>query len=65
MSLFLNFPGGSWWLESKSDPRWNCHGRSDGVGGFVIPEECQRKIEKLKLKYGEPPSDLKWGYMKD
>lgn len=65
MSLFFNLPEGSWWLESKSDQRWNCNGRADCVGGFVMPEECQKQLKKLKRKLGEPPADLTWGYMKD
>jgi hypothetical protein len=55
---------GSWWLRSKKDPRWNCSGRAD-VGGLVMPYECEKKLEELKEKYGEPPEDLEWGYMKD
>jgi hypothetical protein len=56
---------GCWWIRSKKDKRWNCDGNSDLVGGFVIPEECKKTIEKLKLKYGDPPEDLTWEYMKD
>lgn len=55
---------GSWWINSKSDPRWNASG-SDDVGGFVIPLAAKEKIEALKAMLGEPPSDLKYGYMKD
>jgi len=63
--LFNPAREGGWWLRSESDPRWNSDGRSDGVGGFVMPEECQSKLEELKRQLGEPPEDLKWGYMKD
>lgn len=56
---------GSWWLNSKSDPRWNVEGRSSYVGGLVMPSDCESKIEELKKELGEPPDDLEWGYMKD
>ncbi|HEY4497079.1 MAG TPA: hypothetical protein VI432_02940 [Candidatus Paceibacterota bacterium] len=55
---------GSWWLRSKKDPRWNTDGRAY-VGGFLMPEACRSKIDELKLRFGEPPEDLEWGYMKD
>lgn len=64
MGIFSPVREGSWWLHSEKDPRWNCTGRA-GVGGFVIPQECKNKIEQLKQTLGEPPDDLKWGYMKD
>ena len=53
---------GSWWLESKSDPRWNCYGEGY-VGGFMMPMEAQSKFNELKKKFGESPEDLEWGYM--
>jgi hypothetical protein len=56
---------GTWWIKSKSDPRWNGSGRDD-VGGFVINEKAQEHIDKLKKKLGEePPEDLEYGCMKD
>lgn len=55
---------GSWWIHSKKDPRWNASGESL-VGGFIMPPECKEAIEELKKKYGKPPDDLEWGYMKD
>ena len=61
----LNFPPGDWWLKSQKDPRWNCSGRSNCVGGFVMPQELKDKIEELKEKFGKPPDDAEWGYMKD
>ena len=64
MGLFSPVREGSWWLRSKSDPRWNSDGRTD-VGGFVMPDECKQKLEELKKQLGELPEDLKWGYMKD
>lgn len=54
---------GEAWLESETDNRWNT--RVDCLcGGFVMPSEVKKEIELLKSKYGEPPADLKWGYMK-
>jgi hypothetical protein len=60
----FNRPGG-WWLDSKIDPRWNCNGSTKSCGGFVMPTECELKIEQLKEQLGEPPDDLEYGYMKD
>jgi hypothetical protein len=61
----LGFRGGSWWLSSKKDPRWNCNGSSDCVGGFCMPEECEQRIKELTKILGKKPSDLEYGYMKD
>ena len=55
---------GSWWLTSKSDPRWNCHGRAK-VGGLVEPKECVAARARLVAELGPEPEDLEWGYMKD
>jgi hypothetical protein len=56
---------GSWWVESKSDPRWNGSG-SDIVGGFEIPPAAKEHIEAKKAQFAcEPPEDLTFGYMKD
>ena len=65
MGMIKLATSGSWWIKCASDARWNCSGNSEFVGGFTIPEECERKIEKLKQKLGDPPEDLEWGYMKD
>ena len=56
---------GSWWLSSKSDKRWNTHGTADFIGGLKMPQECKQALKNLRQKYGEPPADLEWGYMKD
>lgn len=57
---------GTWWVQCKSDPRWNAHGESSSVGGFEIPAEAKahlaKKREELKA---EPPEDCEFGYMKD
>ena len=55
----------TWYMSSKTDPKWNASGHSDYVGGFDIPIDCKNKIEFLKKSMGEPPEDLIWGYMKD
>ena len=55
---------GTWWLKSKTDPRWNADGRAL-VGGFVRPPELEKKLNELTKKLGPPPEDLEWGYMKD
>ena len=64
MAMIKPLSDGSWWLSSKTDPRWNCNGRCE-CGAFVIPNECKSALEKLKEKFGEQPSDLEYGYMKD
>ncbi len=56
---------GTWYLESKLDPRWNCRGRAELVGMFTCPPEAEEKIEELKKTLGDPPADLRWGYWKD
>lgn len=55
---------GSWWVTSKSDPRWKASGRGH-VGMLSQSGESRDAIEALKATYGEPPGDLEWGYMKD
>lgn len=49
----------TWWLSSKIDKKWDFSGRCC-CGGFVMPKECEDKLEELKQKYGEPPEDLEW-----
>jgi len=65
MGLIKWATSGTWWLRCVSDPRWDCSGDSEFVGGFTKPEECEAKLKKLKEKLGDPPEDLEWGYMKD
>lgn len=55
---------GTWWIQSKSDPRWNISGRSE-VGLMTMPQEARALFEKMKELYGEPPDDLEQDYMKD
>lgn len=55
---------GTWWLESKTDSRWNCTGTAS-VGGFEMCPEARSALERLIEVLGEPPEDLQHGYMKD
>lgn len=56
---------GTWWTRSKTDPRWDMEGRAY-VGGFMVPEECEKAIAAKKKELGEePPEDLTCEYMKD
>lgn len=58
---------GSWSFRSKSDSRWCCDGRGL-VGMFCLwpnVPEAVAAYEEMKRKFGEPPVDLKWAYMKD
>lgn len=65
MPFFTCGRSGSWWVRSKSDPRWDGSGNAESCGGFTMPYECSQHIEELKKKFGEPPEDLEYGYMKD
>jgi hypothetical protein len=65
MAMFGGLREGSWWLDSKSDPRWNAQGRGY-VGMLSIPPDAQKAIDEIKKELGEePPEDLEYGYMKD
>lgn len=55
---------GSWWVSSKTDPRWNGSGHDD-VGGFMMNESAEAHIKAKKKELGKPPKDLEFGYMKD
>lgn len=57
---------GDWWIRSESDPRWDCNG-TGLVGMFMTIESCgpaRQIFEAKKEALGEPPADLKFGYMK-
>jgi len=56
---------GSWWLKSKLDPRWDCSGYSESIGGFEMPSECKDKVEELEKIFGNNPKDLEFGYTKN
>jgi hypothetical protein len=64
-SMLFGPKEGSWWLESKSDPRWNCSGRAFLMFTAGMPQEVQNAIGEKKAIYGEAPADLEWGGMKD
>lgn len=64
MSMIKLTSEGTWYIRSESDERWNASGRAH-VGGFMMPPEIEKKLEELKKKYGNPPQDCEWGYMKD
>lgn len=55
---------GTWWLESKNDPRWNITGRGI-VGLFSRPAEADAWVQQCCIRYGNPPEDLTFGAMKD
>lgn len=63
MSMF-GLREGTWFLYSKTNPKWCKSGRCL-CGGFMKPKEVDDALEKLKKQYGEPPEDLRWGYEKD
>jgi len=56
---------GTWWVKSKTDPRWNKTGRGYGLVTSGGPGELGEWIEECKEKYGEPPDDAEMGFMKD
>lgn len=56
---------GTWWVDCKSDPRWNNSGRGYGLVCNGGPGELSEWIEKCKKEYGEPPKDAHMGFMKD
>ena len=64
--LSASIKPGSWWVSSKSDPRWSKRGRTEGwavMGG--MPPEARKVVEDLKKTLGDPPKDLSYGFMKD
>jgi hypothetical protein len=64
-SMFAPVRKGSWWVSSKSDPRFNSSGRGY-VGSFTCPKEAREFFEKRAKELGVPvPDDLEFGYMKD
>lgn len=54
---------GSWFVESKIDPRWDNSGRCFG-DSFCVPD-MEKWIEKCKKEYGLPPSDATQAFYKD
>lgn len=56
---------GSWYVNSRLDPRWNASGRSYGLVCLGGPQDTHTWIEQCREKYGEQPADLEMGFMKD
>ena len=57
---------GSWWLSSKDDPRWVVSGTTKTLEFSAGPPlEAQEAMLRLRNRYGDPPSDLEWGGIKD
>ena len=56
---------GTWYVESKSDPRWNKSGRGYGAATAGGPPEMHEWIATCKTQYGTPPADAVMGFMKD
>ena len=50
-----------WHLRSK-DKRWRDKGPFIYKGMRGMPVEVSFRIEQLRLKNGEPPEDLEWGF---
>lgn len=51
-----------WHIRSKVNKNWNDSGAFIYKGMRGVPIEISYKIEELKLKFGEPPEDLEWGF---
>ena len=65
MSIFGD-KSGSYWVHSDIDPRWNKSFRTDNlVFSNGIPEAGKQWIENCKEQFGNKPSDLSWGGIKD
>lgn len=65
MGMLFGGRMGSWSVSSKSDSRWNKSGRGIGAVTSGGPQEMQDWYDKCKEKYGEPPTDLTYFFMKD
>lgn len=55
---------GTWWIESKTDKRWNCGGRAY-ASVLSASRLIEDKIDELTRRYGDPPDDIEVGFMKD
>lgn len=66
LSAYLNpkvsKPTKAFWFLKSNNKNWNSSGAFIYRGMRGIPVECSIKIEELKLKFGEPPEDLEWGF---
>ncbi len=52
---------GTWWMSSKSDPRWNDGGPAV-VGPFAVSNLVDISIRNKRKKLGNPPTDIEYGY---
>lgn len=56
---------GSWWINSKSDPRWNASGEGYGLVSTGGPGEMYDEVKKIRERLNEePPEDLEVGFHK-
>ena len=55
--FYESINGASWWIASKSDPRWNDSGSCYG-GMLSISSACDEAVSKKMKTLGEPPADL-------
>lgn len=56
---------GTWYVKSKTDPRWNNSGRGVGFVTSGGPIELKEWLNKCRSEYGEPPADGLYGFEKD
>jgi len=56
---------GTWWVESKLDPRWNTNGKGYGLVVTGGPGEINQWIAQCEKTFGKKPDDLEIGFMKD
>ena len=55
---------GIWWVHSDLEPIWNNSGEAIG-SGVAGCREMYEWVEHCKSLYGETPTDLTLGFMKD
>jgi hypothetical protein len=57
---------GTWYVSSKSDPRWDANGRTEQMLFSVgTPPELDKHLAQKMKELGDPPDDLEWEGMKD
>jgi hypothetical protein len=56
---------GTWYVESKSDPRWDKSGRGYGLVSTGGPGEASDWLDYCRKQFGEPPKDTTMGFFKD
>lgn len=56
---------GTWWIECKSDQRFNICGFGL-VGGLVMSPDAKKKLDETVMNLSTPvPDDAIYGFMKD